>query len=103
MARLYCHYCTRFYWAPVISASIGCPRCRRSLEAFEPHHVLRGRVCPGGCGAALVVTFEPAAGTPGVPLCPVCRTPWTSIPTLVRDGVTYQPVIRRDRGAFPDD
>lgn len=41
-------------------------------------------------------------GTPDLPLCPVCDAPW-AIPTLVRNCVTYEPVIRRDRGPFPDD
>lgn len=33
----------------------------------------------------------------------VCFAPWTSIPTLIRDGVTYEPVIRHDLSEYPDD
>ena len=95
MGRVYCHYCTRFLYMPLAGVGFGCPICRRSFEAFEPHHVLRGRCCPGNCGADLVVTFEPVTSTPGEPLCPVCFTAWRTR-TIERDGVVYEPVVRRD-------
>ncbi len=100
MSRIYCHHCRQFYWATVMTLPY-CVRCGRSLEEFEPDHVLRGRCRPGGCAARLVVTFEPVTDEPGDPLCPICFTPWR-VPTLARDGVTYEPVVRLDTNALPD-
>ncbi len=100
MARIYCHHCRVFYYATVMTLPY-CARCRCSVEEFEPHHVLRGRCCPGGCGADLVVTFEPVTGIAGTALCPLCHAAW-DVPTLVRDGITYEPVVRLDMLPFPD-
>ncbi len=97
MGRLYCHHCMRFYYALVISAGFGCPFCRRSLDEYEPHHVLRGRCCSGGCRTHLVVTFEPTSGPVGEPRCPVCFACWSYLKPIERDGILYEPVIRRDR------
>ena len=96
MATLFCHWCERFYSAPLFTVLVGCWRCRRPLDQYEPHHVLRGRQCRGGCGTRLVVTFEPSENPAGTPLCPRCLTPWSSLKAIERDGIRYEPILRVD-------
>jgi len=90
--KMYCHWCKHFIYAPPIIPH--CPLCKGMLETFEPHHILRGRCCPGGCQADLTVIFRRTT-TPGKPRCPVCSAVWPIRP-IERNGITYQPVVRRD-------
>lgn len=96
--KLYCHHCKRFIYAPPIIPH--CPLCKSMLDTFEPHHVLRGRCCPGDCGSDVIVIFRPTTNTPAQPRCPVCSAVWPTRP-IERSNVIYEPVVRRALRVVP--